>query len=98
MYKAKNIFLLSDFELLENEPETPPHKANTISRKLTNSFFDNNSFTILKRENCNLANGNNNLNVPQNNLGGTSIQLHFKTLEDKKAWKALVKQAMFVQN
>lgn len=92
MYKAKNIFLLSDFELLENEPETPPHKANTISRKLTNSFFDNNSFTILKREN------GNNLNVPQNNLGGTSIQLHFKTLEDKKAWKVLVKQAMFVQN
>ena len=102
MYKAKHIFLLSDFELVENELELAhhqhPHKYNTISRKLTNSFFDTNIFTIVKRENGNggATTGNNGGQTAQQPQATTSIQLAFKTATDKNNWKQLVRKAMLV--
>ena len=101
MYKARNMFYLSDFELLENEAEQMPNKYNTISRKLTNSFFDNNTLTIVKREQQESSrNGyskhQNNENCQTQSPGhsGTSLQLIFKTVADKNKWKQNVQNAM----
>jgi hypothetical protein len=100
MYKSKQIFMLSDFELVENEIELTPNKYNTISRKLTNSLFDNNTFTILKRNTNGNSNANKTLTLPSNPTAGafgqTSVQFVFKTMADKNTWKQLVKKAMFV--
>jgi hypothetical protein len=100
MYKSKQIFMLSDFELVENEIELTPNKYNTISRKLTNSLFDNNTFTILKRNTNGNLNANKTLTLPSNPTAGafgqTSVQFVFKTMADKNTWKQLVKKAMFV--
>lgn len=88
MYKAKDIFELCDFELLDNANDLdtntlmPSYKNNTISRKLTNTFFDNNTFTLVKRDHKNSGNIL------------TSLQLAFKSFNDMNTWRKFVREAI----
>lgn len=69
--------MLSDYEVMEPECDLPMNKNNTISRKLTSSFFDNTSVTLVRRGHMPLSVNNNSskfntLNNPSNALDGFS--------------------------
>lgn len=69
---------------MEQDSE-PINKTNTISRKLTASFFDNTSVTLLRK-------GISNRTIDQNVQ--TTIQIIFKSIQQRDEWKKLIRDAM----
>lgn len=113
---------------MENELEVSPTKTNTISRKLTSSFFDNASITLFRRGGgggnaaaahntmmvlLNATNGDgcisesNAISVPStsgvgsgttaNRDDSSSIQITFKTTQQRIEWRKALKDAMYVR-
>lgn len=85
LYDFIRPYVLSEYELLKQDTE-PINKYNTISQKLTASFFDNTSITVLRKTNFNRTINDNN--------GQNTVQIIFKSIQQRDEWKGLIRKAM----
>uniref|UniRef100_A0A914HH83 Uncharacterized protein n=1 Tax=Globodera rostochiensis TaxID=31243 RepID=A0A914HH83_GLORO len=110
VYRKKEHILIDDFELVDNELEsnhTAPKYNHTLTRKLTNSFFDNTSLTLKRRD----AGVHRTAAATQPVLEAVqqpqtqqqqqatltqlnSLQLVFKTVKQRDEWKELLRKTI----
>ncbi|KAI1724562.1 rhoGEF domain-containing protein [Ditylenchus destructor] len=81
LYDFRKAHLLSEYELIEDEPEITS-KTSTLSRKLTSGFFDNTNLTLVRK------------GFKGDNASSANLQLIFKSLQQREAWKKELKKAI----